>query len=367
MDKTKNKINIGLEGKALIKPLDEFSYYTYNLIKYFSIIDKTNRYNIYFNHAPLFKKNILDFKQHNISQYRLQIFPHFLKKLDIYHDNCYCFSQIKTNAKKIITVPHAGPFISSQWYPKNEYIFLKKHLEKAIIFSDAVITTSIRTKSDITKYFKIIPQKIHVIHSGVSENLITPSTYQIELFKARYSLKNPYILFSGVIEERNNILRIIEAYSYLNYESPPDLIFTGPIKWMESSISAIIKKFNLENKVKYLGYIPEKELPQLYSGAVFLIYPTLSLGFGTALLKALLLGLPIISSDIPSCQEILSDSAIFTDPLNSSKIADAMRKLLKNKGLRDDLIRKGIKQSLKFNLKHSANQTLALYRSLAGN
>lgn len=368
MDRKKalNKfLKIGLEGRSLFSPIDGFGYYSYNLIKYLSVIDKHNKYDIYFNHSPLFKKTLVDFKQHNLSLKRFQIFPRLFKKLDVYHDNCFSFSQIKTNAKKILTINHAGPFISNSWYSKGDYIFFKRNLERAVSLSDAFIVPSGGAKRDLINTAKIAQHKIHVIHAGMSENLKPSTKYQIELIRARYSIKNPYMLFVGPLEERKNLTRIIEALSGLKYESPPDLVIIGQTKWMANSLNDIIKKFEMEKQIKYLGYIPYADLPPIYNGAEFLIYPALSLGFGTSVMRAMALGLPIISSDIQSAREILGDSALFIDPLSVPKISKAIKQMLSNKDLREGLSKKGFAQSLNFSLKKMAQNTLSLYRTLS--
>lgn len=364
--KNENALKIGLEGKALFYPVDSAGLYTYNLIKHLSIIEKIHRFYVYFNHAPLFKKNLLDFKQHNIILNRYSLFPSSPKLLDVYHDTCFCFSGIKTNAKKIISVNSIAPIILPDLFTKSDFIFFKRNIETIDKNFNFIITPTQSAKNDLAAHLKINPAKITVIPAGIPAYFKKSTKYEIELALSRYRVKRPYILFVGTLEDKKNIYRLIEAYSKLKYESPPQLVLIGACKSMKHLLKNIIVKFGMENNIKYLGYIPNRLLAPLYSGAELFIYPSLNTGYGFSLLEALSCEVPVISSQIPSVCEITGDAALLADPWDVSKITAAIKNALSKDYIREDIRKKGLNRVADFSLKSSAQATLALYKHASG-
>lgn len=361
----KESLNIEIDGSCLFGHQSGIANYTYNLIKYLAQIEKKDRFTVHYSHYPLLKKSTIDFKQHNLINRKIRLPLPNASGFDIYHDTCNIFPMPKIKVKKIITVHDIADFLLPDLISESSKKHMATDLSAALNESDAVIVPSYSTMNDLTRHFNISPSKITVIYEGVDTNFKPEPTYQVSLAKTRYGIKQPYILFAGPVCERKNIKRVLEAYALLKYESPPDLIMTGDKKIMEESVSEISKKLEIENSSKYIGYVPTKMLSALYSGAEFLIWPSLYEGFGLPILEAMSCGTPVISSNISSIPEITGDAAILVDPYDTGAIADSMKNLLSNRSLRAELSEKGRSRSRMFSLKKMAQETLDLYRRVA--
>ena len=110
----------------------------------------------------------------------------------------------------------------------------------------------------------------------------------------------------------------------------------------------------------------ERELRCIYRLATLFVFPSLREGFGLPLLEAMVSRIPVAASMAPALPEILQNAALFFDPKDPEDMAEKIIHLLSDEGLREDLITKGSQRALDFNWEKTAEQTLAIYRSIAG-
>ncbi|MCX5748941.1 MAG: glycosyltransferase family 1 protein [Candidatus Saganbacteria bacterium] len=358
------RLNIGIEGNCLFGHADGISAYTYNLIKYLCVVEKKDRFLVLSSAVPLFKKNRIDFKQHNLVN--PGIFSSAARqRIDVYHDACFALTTPEPDRSHIVTVHDISSIARPELYPEDRSVFFRDRLAKVLKNTGTVIVPSDFVKREVLKFFTLDAGKINVIYEGIGDEFVPQTVYRTGLVKARYGLKRPYILFVGPVEERKNISGVLEAYSQLKYESPPDLVIAGDKRWLKEDLNDKIKRLELSGTVKYLGYVPKKELPALYSGAQLLVWPSLYEGFGLPVLEAMSCGTPVITSDASSMPEVAGDAAVLVNPYNIDGIADAIRGLLSNKERRLALSQKGLARAKLFSAKKMASDTLELYRKAA--
>lgn len=257
----------------------------------------------------------------------------FLGPLDIYHSSDWV--QPPTKAKKVTTYHDLIPLIHPEWsHPKIVSVNRQrlKLVEREI---DIVIAVSEATKNDLLKVSTINPEKIVVIHEGVSEDFKPASDHEITEFKKKYKLPEKFVLAIGGVGERKNLKRIKSA----------------------------AKDFNL---ITTFGDVTvnDEELPLLYSSAQVLVYPTLYEGFGLPIVEAMASGTPVITSNISSMPEIAGGAAVLTDPTDVEKIKKSIKEVLGDEEMQKDLIRKGLKRSKDFSWKTAAEKTAEVYKEL---
>ena len=123
----------------------------------------------------------------------------------------------------------------------------------------------------------------------------------------------------------------------------------------------------------WLGPVPEADLPALYSAATAFVFPSLYEGFGLPVLEAMACGTPVICSNTSSLPEVAGDpsagsgpsAALLVDPLDTAALADALRLVLTDDGLRAELRRRGLARAARFTWQQTAAATLAIYRQEA--
>ncbi len=348
-------VSIAVEGSSLFGRLNGLSSYTYTLIKNLAVIDKEDKFYVLYTDAPLLKRSLIDFKQHNIKHKRPGFPLPLIKDPYIYHDTGSFFPTPEKAKKRVTTVRTLAPKSFSQ------------KLNQALEASDLVIASSESTKAQISKYYKVPNDKIKVIYEGAGEEFRPHASLMSHLIKTRYSVKRPFLFFLGPIDERKNLQGLLEAYSLLRYESPPDLLIAGEPDKNGSDIKKLAEKLDIVNNVNYLGYIPKNDIACLMSEAVAFLFPVFYDGTGLQLLEAMSCGAAIISSAGYAIPEITGDAAVLVDPHDPERLADAIRGILSDKQARETLKKKSLERSRHFTAKKMATETLELYRRLSEN
>lgn len=230
-----------------------------------------------------------------------------------------------------------------------------------------VITISSSSKDDIIKAYHIPAKKISVVYSGIKPGVsLTPHLYSMEELKAKYHIENSYILFVGTLQPRKNISRLIEAYAKLpqSIKDKIDLVVVGKKGWLYEDILAAPEKFGVESSVKFLNFVPDEDLSELYKHAMCFVLPSLYEGFGLPVLEAMKHNCPVITSNVSSLPEAGGEAALYVDPLKVSDITDKLEKLLTDGDLRKKLIEKGKKQITKFSWEKTAKETLDVLKEV---
>jgi glycosyltransferase involved in cell wall biosynthesis len=223
-----------------------------------------------------------------------------------------------------------------------------KLLEKSILRADKIITISKFSAKEIESIFRVKSKKIPII-SPSSPKLRSQNTNPIS--------KNKYLFYEGGLDIRKNVPRLIEAFSLITSKYPDlNLYIAG--NYFDSpiipNIPNIIKKHNLQDKVKLLGYISDEDMISYIKNAEALVYPSLYEGFGIPILEGFGLGTPVITSNVGAMSEIGAEAVIQVNSESSKSIAKGIESILTDDLLRQSLIYKGKERLKQFNWAKSA-------------
>ncbi|MDP1603023.1 MAG: glycosyltransferase family 1 protein, partial [Legionella sp.] len=167
-------------------------------------------------------------------------------------------------------------------------------------------------------------------------------------------IKKPYFLFVGTREPRKNLITLIQAWKIMNSKTH-DLVITGT----EGNVFA-----QVASRASSVPYIPDDDLPALYSGAAAFVFPSLYEGFGLPILEALACGTPVIASDTLVFTEIFEDAVLPINPLDPKEIANAMQTVVEDKMLASDLRGRGLQKAAQFSWDKSAQSTRSIIESI---
>ncbi len=225
-----------------------------------------------------------------------------------------------------------------------------------------IIAVSQNTKRDLVKHLNIPEGKISVIYNGVDHNIFKP--YNVR------PLDKSYILYVGSERRRKNLGRLFEAFAALKPELPElKLVKIGSAgrskKFRDDTIKQL-SSLGIAGDVIFVDHISELELAYYYSSAILLAYPSLYEGFGFPPLEAMACGCPVVTSNTSSLPEVVGEAGIMVDPYDTSSLVRAMRRVLTDSGLRNDMVRRGLEQAKKFTWERTAELTLQLYNKVAG-
>jgi len=231
-----------------------------------------------------------------------------------------------------------------------------------------IITVSQHARQDIMDALKIPAERMRVIYEAAGDEY-TPVTDPTALatVRARYGLGEQYIFYLGGLDQRKNVLQLVRAFAHLyrQLENPNLQLFisgdpakqNGPLFPDPRPVAAAL---GVTNQVVY-RFVEDEDKPAVYSGARLFVFPSLYEGFGLPPLEAMSCGAPVICSNRTSLPEVVGDAAISIDPDDISSMVEAMRSVLANSALRDDLRARSLQHAAQFSWRKAAAETLGAY------
>lgn len=274
----------------------------------------------------------------------------------IYPKNIIPLSHYFLSSKKI-NVIHDLAYFSKEItaYTLSNRLYNTLFMGWSCSTADAIISISRHTKKDIISLLGIASSKIHVIYQGVEAHFQpTPDTHSI-LFK--YNIRKPYLFYSGSISPRKNILRILQAFFDIHTHIPHNIYFSSGRRWLSTDVITYLAN-TIPGRVFFLDYIPEEELPVLYSEADIYLYPSLYEGFGLPVLEAQACGCPVIASNTTSIPEVAGMGAHYVNPTSVEDIKDGMMKILTDNSYKNILVQRGYENVKRFHWNTAAEKII---------
>jgi len=243
------------------------------------------------------------------------------------------------------------------------------NVKKLVRNFDVIVAVSENTKRDIIKLCGVPEEKVKVIYPGLGREyrVLDKADVGLEKIKEKYALPDKFILFLGTLEPRKNIEGTIRAYDALKKRGEIgeyQLIIAGGKGWKAKGIFKEYKNAEYKKDIGFLGYVPEEDKVYLYNLASLFVFPSFYEGIGFPPLEAMASGTPVITSFSSSLPEIVGGAGFMVDPYNTGDLIEAIRQILSDAPLREELIKKGLKKAAGFNWETAAKGYLAI---LAGN
>lgn len=340
------------------------SHYRAQLIKNLLEIDNENEYLLY-GFSLRRKKELEDFanslpkkvetKFFNLPQKILNILwnqLHLVKleklvgDVDLIHTSDWL--EPPSDITKITTVHDLVALKFPKITPKNVVSVQKKKLYWVKNESKLIIVPSKQTKKDLVS-LGTSENKIEVIYEA--NNLTKQSSKDVEEAKKKFKIRNKYILAIGT-NPRKNLDKIIEAFHLARAGKNIKLLIAGENRGMGA---------DHQRGVSYLGFVSDKDLSSLLTGAEVLVFPSLYEGLGIPILDAFACETPVVTSNLSSMPEAAGDAAVLVDPTDIRSIARGIEEALEKP---KTLVSKGKKQIKKFSWKKCALETLEVYKEV---
>jgi glycosyltransferase involved in cell wall biosynthesis len=235
--------------------------------------------------------------------------------------------------------------------------FFRRGLELGLKDADLVLCPSMATMNDCLEA-GFDEQRLRFVPHGVV--IQTVDDGEIERVRSQHGLERDYVLWTGTVEPRKNLPGLLRAWAQL--ETNADLVLVGPTGWNEDLDKHIGAA---RERVKVLGFLPQRDLAPIYAGAAVFCYPSFTEGFGLPVLEAMAQGTPVVTSSGTSTEEIAEGAGLLVDPTDAASIADAVETILNDNELAARLAQKGRERAETYSWAKAAETTLAAYREVA--
>lgn len=232
---------------------------------------------------------------------------------------------------------------------KLQYRYLCRRAERFIAISEF-------TKRELIDVLGIPAEKIDVVYCAAPEAMRrVENQAALEVCREKYGLPPQFVLFVGNFNPRKNLDRLIRAFDRMKAATglPHELVIAGEQGWKFDRAAALAGVGHAA-QVRFIGFVPDEDMPALYTLADAFAFPTLYEGFGIPVIEAQRCGAPVLTADGSCMQEIGGDGAVYADPYSEAAIADALARILSDEALRQRLVGAGYRNAARFSWQASA-------------
>ena len=304
--------------------------------------------------------SIHDFRRTSRSLQRLGI--------DVYHSPSYLCSPFTGAYKKIITVFDVIPFLFPEALSKSRLfwkLFYATRIPTRMILqsADTIVTASNNTKRDLIRLFNIPAKKIRVIGIGLDTRFHADIPIPGDFFE-RYQLPQKFLLYVGRQDPYKGIAYLVEAFARLPQymrESYSIVIAGKNDPRYINDVHAVVERLGLEQHVRFLDYVPDSDLPTLYSAATLLVHPSLYEGFGLPPLEAMACGTPVVYADSSSLTELLGEAGYAVQPASAEALATGIHAMLADSAVCESYRQRGLTHVQRYAWDTIVNEILDMY------
>ena len=270
--------------------------------------------------------------------------------------------------RMVVTVHDIIHVLFPEFLPSSlGFAYARLSIRAAVRRARRVVTVSRTTADDLMRLFGAEEGRIDVIPHGVhAEFLSAGDPERDEALRRRLGVTPPYLLHVGNHKPHKNAEGLLKAYQILQQRgrvAVPPLVMAGGFP-RDGELAARAAAMGVGDRVRCLGTVERPELGALFRGASVFVYPTLYEGFGLPVLEAMACGVPVVAGDVAAVREVAGDAVVRVNPRDVVELAAAVRRVLEQGELRNDLRARGRARAQGFGWRRAAEATLAVYRSV---
>jgi glycosyltransferase involved in cell wall biosynthesis len=291
-------------------------------------------------------------------------FDRLLPGGELYHATEHLLMPLR-HVPGVLTVHDLIFKLFPQHHKRLNYWYLNAAMPVYCRRASAIIAVSESTRRDLVRLYGLDPAKISVVYEAAAPHFRPAAPADVERVCARYRLPANYLLHVGTIEPRKNLTRLLEAIHRLrSVGEDMRLVVVGGKGWLVEGFFRRLEELGLGDAVHLPGYVPDADLPAVYTGARLVIVPSLYEGFGLPVLEAMACGAPVVCSSASSLPEIGGDAARSFEPTDLAAMAEAVRSVWGDEALRATMRQAGLMRAARFSWERAAEETRAIYARL---
>jgi glycosyltransferase involved in cell wall biosynthesis len=228
--------------------------------------------------------------------------------------------------------PDFHPWLTGKYY--------NRYFPRFARTAKRIATVSEYSKNDISRSFGISPDRIDVVYNGAG--LIYKPLHEPEKAAVKNDLTGgkDYFLYSGSLNRRKNICRLLEAYDLFRNQTGYEtkLVLAGSMMHKYPGIDRTHSAMTFGKDVIFTGHLEPSRLRMIYGAALALVYIPFFEGFGIPVLEAMNCDIPVITSNCTSLPEIAGNAALLVDPDDTGSVVDALNRVASDTELRKSLV-----------------------------
>jgi glycosyltransferase involved in cell wall biosynthesis len=224
-----------------------------------------------------------------------------------------------------------------------------------------LIADSAWTKQTLVDALGYPAGRIDVVHLGVDPAVYRPVAVTTE-FRHRYGLPadRRYVTYVGSEDPRKNLETLWRAFAIVHRDHPDTVLLKvghSHSAHERERLARLAVELGIADAVRFLGAVPEDDLPGIYGASAVCVLPSRYEGFGLPVLEAMACGTPVICASAGSLPEITGRAALSVDPNDIAGLANALDKILAGHLLAGQLRDQGLSRARPFTWSRTAGCT----------
>jgi glycosyltransferase involved in cell wall biosynthesis len=248
--------------------------------------------------------------------------------------------------RQVLTIHDMVAFDHPEWLSGRFSRWYRILLPRLVGRVQRILTVSEFTKTRIVDWLQVAPESIEIVPNGVDERFTCRSDASDTGVRQREGLPNGrYILFVGSLEPRKNLPTLLRAWDLALNRLPSDVWLCIAGARADRAVFGPVEIGRIPNRVRFIGHVPDEDLPALYAGAAVFVYPSVYEGFGLPPLEAMSCGTPTIVSRTPALREVVGDAARTVEPDDVEGFASAICEVAEDPVIRQQLSDRGLRRA----------------------
>jgi glycosyltransferase involved in cell wall biosynthesis len=378
----KRSITIGFDARYAMSDHEEFGRYSRLVIEAMALA--APRYTYFRSYVPL-RAPHLDYERieqlHNIETmepdgaiWRKLRLPWRIWHVanDLHNGNVELYHGLaghipmcldKHNIRSVVTIHNMEFLYDNTFANSPEHLLTRIYMGRMLHRVDRIVAVSECVKRDITKHFRIYPEKVDVIYPGVAKryNKELREEY-LDAVREKYNLPKNYMLSVGMQLERRSMIKVVNILPLIDNET--HYVIVGRTTSHTTRLKRAAQELGVSNRLHIIEHIPEEDMPALYRNASVLINLSRYEGFATHIAEAMAVGTPVITTRSSSMEEVADNAALYINPNNRDELVNAIHLLTDGGELRQILTTLGRRQVTRFRPEVVAYNLINCYRRL---
>lgn len=270
----------------------------------------------------------------------------------------------------VATIHDLAPFHVAEKYDAKRMLYGRAAVPPLARRQDEIIVPSTDTARDVARFLKVPGDRLTVAPHAVERGRFFASDRAgaLAAVTARHALNRPYFLYVSRLEHPGkNHVRLIEAFAAFKARTgAPHLLALAGCDWTGApSVRSAAARSSYQADIRFLGFVPDEGLPELYRAAVAAVHPSLHEGFGFPPIEAMACGCPVLTTHGGALAEVCGDAGLIVKAEDVFGMASGLGQLAAEEHLREQLIEAGLRNAARFDWARSAAVTDAVYRRAA--
>ena len=278
--------------------------------------------------------------------------------IDVFHAPGFPMPPVRAAA--VLTVHDIAFFTHPELAGPKGLVDFAARIRQFLNRADLIVTDSDATANELSACLNIGRERMVTVYFGKPDEPKAGAA-EIEAVNKKFGIESDYVLFVGCLEPRKNLTRLIKAFEQSGLASDVELVMCGPLGWRTDEIFYAWDNVACRNRIRWLKFVSDQDLMVLYSGALFLAFPSLVEGFGLPILEAMSVGCPVMTSNVSSMPEVAGNAALYVDPLNVDSIAEGLTTLAGDSQARARLSSLGYDRAAQFTWEKTAREMIRIY------